>query len=106
MANINLIILPLTTWCICAAAYCGERRLIQTGNRVLWMLPFPILTLGLLYGGLRFSGRLLYPADGWDQGGFWNYTNQNCGVRVLFICVCLLIGVILAAWKEKHPLKN
>lgn len=92
----------LTAWCIGAAAFWGEGKLVQTGNRILWTLPFPILVSGLLYGGLRFSGQLLYPTDGWDPWGrAWHYTNQNNGVSILFICGCLLIGTALAARKKK-----
>lgn len=97
--------LLLAAWCICAAAYWIERKLIRTGKRVLWTAPFPLLIAGLLYGALRFSGQLLYPIDGWDQWGLWNYTNQNCGVCILFTCGCLLIGVALAMHKEKTHLK-
>ncbi len=96
----------LAARCICAAAFFGERKLAQIRNRILWKLPFPILALGLLYGGLRFSGQLLYPTDGWDQWGAWNYTNQNCGAFIIFICGCLLIGTILAVRKEKILLKD
>ena len=91
----------LVAWCIGAIAFLGERKLIRTGNRILWSLPFPALASGLLYGGLRFSGQLLYPLDAWDQWGGWHYTNQNSGMRVLFICGCLLVGTILAVRKEK-----
>ncbi len=97
-------VLFLAAWCICAVAFFGERKLAQIRNRILWKPPFPILALGLLYGGLRFSGQLLYPTDGWDQWGPWNYTNQNFGAFI--ICGCLLIGTILAVSKEKIFLKN
>lgn len=102
----SFFVLFLTAWCVGAAGFWSERKLAQTGNRVLGMLPFPILILGFLYGGLRFSGQLLYPTDGWDQWGFWNYTYQNCGMCLLFLCVCLLIGIILAIYKENTTLKN
>lgn len=79
-----------------AAAFWGERRLVQTQHRVLWTLPFPVLSLGLIYGGLRVSGLLVYPADGWDASGIWNQTNQNEGAILLLLCGCLLAGAVLA----------
>lgn len=87
---------------ICAAAFWGERWLVRTRNRFLWFLPFLILMLGLFYGGLRVSGCLVYPSDGWDVSGIWNYTHQNRGAAVLFLCGCLLIGAVLAACKKKE----
>ena len=96
-----LLTLIFVTWCVCAAALWSERKLIQRYNSIVWTLPVPILVVGLLYGSLRFSGKLLYSTDGWDSWGRWNYTNQNCGAWILFICGCLLIGVVLAMYKEK-----
>lgn len=96
----------LAVWCICAVAYWGEWKLIRTKNLIWRILPFPPLVIGMLYGGMRFSGRLLYSTDGWDQCGHWNYTNQNHGVYILFICGCMLIGAILAIHKEKIFLKG
>ena len=87
-----------------AAAFCGERRLFRANNRMLWKIPFLILFAAFLYGGLRFSGLLLYPADGWDQWGMWNATNQNRGMIVLFLSVPLLIGTTLAVYREKRRL--
>ena len=86
---------------IYAVAFWGERKLIRTGNHTLWRIPFPVFIVGLLYGGLRFSGLLLYAEDGWDQWGHWNFTNQNSGAFVLFVCGCLLIGAFTAIFKEK-----
>lgn len=97
--------LLFAAWCISAAAYWSEQKLIGTKNQIVYLLPFPILAVGLLYGGLRFSGQLFYSTDGWNQWGYWNYTNQNYGAGVLFICVCLLIGVVLAMYKGKNYLK-
>lgn len=102
----SLFILFLASWCICAIASWSEGKLILTGNRILWTLPFPILVFGLLYGGLRFSGQLLYPTDGWDQWGLWNYTNQNRGAYIFFIFVCLSIGVVSAVRKGMACLKS
>ena len=101
-----LFLLLLAIWCIGSAAFWSERRLIRIPNPVLWTLPFPILAAGLLYGGLRFSGWLLYPTDGWDPGGSWNYTHQNGGACVLFVCGCLLAGAVVAVYREKIARKK
>lgn len=85
-----------------AISFWGERSLIRTKKRFFWVFPFPTLFVCLLYGGLRFSGLLLYSKDGWDTSGIWNYTNQNQGVLVIFLCVCLLSGAALAVHKEKN----
>lgn len=102
----SLFFLFLAVWCICSIAYWGEQKLMRTKNCILRILPFPVLAIGILYGGMRFSGQLLYPADGWDQWGYWNYTNQNWGAFILFICGCMLIGAALAMRKEKVFLKS
>ena len=83
-----------------------ERKLLYTKSRALWMIPLPILLTGLLYGGLRFSGRLFYITDAWDPSGVWNYTNQNHGAYILFLCGCALLGAILAIHKENTVLKT
>lgn len=85
-----------------AISFWGERSLIRTKKRFFWAFPFPTLFVCLLYGGLRFSGLLLYSKDGWDTSGIWNYTNQNEGMLIIFLCVCLLIGATLAVRKEKR----
>lgn len=85
-----------------AIAFWCERMLIRTKKRILWLLPFPLLFLYLFYGALRVSGLLLYPTDGWDPWGIWNYTNQNQGTYIIFLCGCLLIGATLAIHKEKR----
>lgn len=92
----------LTAWCICAAAYWSERKLIQAKKPVLWIFPILIPVVGLLYGGLRFSGLLLYSADSWAQWGPWNQTRQNSGAYILFICGCLLAGAAWAVRKERR----
>ena len=94
-------ILFLAAWCIGAITYWCEQKLMRTKNGVLGILPFPILAIGILYGGMRFSGQLLYPEDGWDQWGDWNYTHQNGGAFILFICGSMLIGAALAMRKRK-----
>lgn len=92
----------LTAWCICAAAYLGEGRLLRTRKPLLWLSPLLLPVSGLLYGGLRFSGLLLYSADGWAQRGPWNQTHQNSGAYILFICGCLLAGAAGAIRKERR----
>lgn len=91
----------LLGWPICAFACWGERRLLRTGSRMLWLLPILVLAMGFLYGGLRFSGWLLFPADGWDMSGGWHYTNQNRGACVIYLCTALLVGVVRGVYKEK-----
>jgi len=81
-------------------AFLGERWLCRTQKRFLWAVPVPVLLAGLVYGVLRFSGCLLYAADGWDPSGPWNYTNRNEGALVLAVCGCLLTGAALALWRE------
>ena len=88
------------------AAFLGERRLYRTRRKLLWAAPFPLLLAGMIYGVLRFTGCLLYAADGWDPGGAWNYTWQNRGVYVLSVCGCLLVGCLLAVWKERRASRN
>ena len=100
-----LFLFFLAAWCICSLAFWGQRKLIQIGHPILWISPVPLLIAGLLYGSLRFSGQLIYPADGWAQWGPWHYTNQNYGASVLLICGCLLIGAALAIYKEKVLIK-
>lgn len=99
-------ILFLTAWCIAAIAFWSERKLLMAKSCTLAILPLPIFAIGMLYGGFRFSGQIRYPSDNWDQWGLWNYTNQNCGALICFLCVCILTGVILAMYKEKFSLKN
>lgn len=99
-------ILILAAWCIATIAFWSEHRLLKTKSCTLAILPLLISAIGTLYGGLRFSGKILYPADGWDQWGHWNYTNQNCGAVIFFLCVCILTGVILAMYREKFSLKS
>ena len=96
----------LAASCIFAAAFWAERKLMQTKSRIFEILPLPIFASGILYGGLRFSGLLCYSTDGWDPWGYWNYTNQNCGVWILFVCGCMLIGAGSAMYKEKISLKS
>jgi len=88
---------------IAALAFHGEHRLIQLKKRAVWLLPFPAIFTCLIYGSLRASGWLVYTTDGWDTAGIWNYTNQNQGTLMLFLGGCLLIGVILAVYKNKFP---
>jgi len=95
-------LLALVAFAIGGGAFLGERALCRTKKRLLWAVPVPVLLAGLAYGILRFTGCLLYAADGWDTGGAWNYTWQNRGVYVLFTCGCLLAGALLAVWKERR----
>ena len=94
-------LLLLSWFCLGAAAFYGERRLLRAGCRVLWKIPFFFFVPAIVYGGLRFSGVLLYPTDGWDQWGMWNLTNQNRGMAVLFLSTPLLIGTTLAVYRKK-----
>lgn len=87
--------------CLGTAAFYGERGLLRMSSRVLWKLPFLVLVSVIVYGILRFWGVLLYSSDGWDSWGMWNATNQNQGMITLFLSVPLLIGTVLAVYREK-----
>lgn len=99
-------LLALVAFGIGGAAFLGERTLCRTQKRVVWAAPFPVLLAGVVYGALRFTGWLLYAADGWDPGGPWNCTNQNEGALVLAVCGCLLTGAALALWRERRPARH
>ena len=81
-------------------SFWGECKLYRTNKRVAWMFPILASVSCTAYGFLRFSGFLIYHADGWDVSGYWNYTNQNRGMFIVFVFGCLLMGVILAIYKE------
>ena len=95
-----LVLLLVVGTLVGAVSFWGECRLIRTKRRILWIIPFLVLTVCFIYGALRFSGLLLYATDGWDPSGIWNYTNQNQGMIVVFLCACLLIGAIFAVRRE------
>ena len=72
-------------------------------NPAAAFLLLPALAAGLIYGYLRFSGRLLYAADGWDSWSkLYHYTNQTNGASFLFCSGCLLLGVLLALLKAGY----
>ena len=99
-------LLILAACALGGAAFLGERKLYRTRRKVLWAAPVPPLLAGMICGVLRFTGCLLYAADGWDTGGPWNYTWQNRGALILFVCGSLLAGTLLAVWKERRSGKN
>ncbi len=105
-AIVYLIFLFLAAGCIAGLAFWSERRLFRLRRRVFAVLPLSIFAIGMLYGALRFSGQLLYSSDGWDPWGHWNYTNQNNGAIVLFLCACMWIGGLLAICREKFWQKH
>lgn len=93
-------LLLMTSCLIVAFSSWIGRKLIQNGNRILIAILSSGIAVGLVYGALRLSGLLMYPTDGWDTSGVWNYTNQNSGTLIIFICVCLSIGAI-SAWRKR-----
>jgi hypothetical protein len=98
-------VLALAAAAVGGVAFLAERQLLRRESS-LWAAPVPVLLVGLVYGILRFTGCLLYAADGWDTGGPWNYTWQNRGALILFVCGSLLAGTLLAVWKERRSGKN
>lgn len=101
-----LFIVLLTAWWIGAIAFWSERKLLMTKHRPLAAAPLLAAAGGMLYGGLRFSGRIRYFADGWDQWGRWEHTYQNRGAWILFLCACILSGMLLAVYRETRSRKN
>ena len=94
-------LLLLAGICIGSVSLGVERKLYRVGFKGIWLLPIIASIVSIFYGTLRFWGVLIYSADGWDSTGPWNYTNQNEGACVIYICGCLLVGMILAIYKEK-----
>ena len=93
----------LCVWLLVFGGFRGERWLMGRKTRLLRFLLLPALAAGMIYGYLRFSGRLLYAADGWDSWSkLYHYTNQTNGASFLFCSGCLLLGVLLALLKAGY----
>ena len=102
------IAIPCGLACFAAAQW-SFRRKGTTARRAVragLCVCLAVLTAGIVYGILRFSGAVIFPGDNCLSLNWFNASWRDEGFRYLYCCAVALCG-IGAAWRlEKRRVRT
>ena len=101
------IALPCGMLCFFVARWCLQRKnqitvsIVRTGL----LLCFIILTVGIIYGTLRFSGTIMFADDNTISYNWFNSSWRDDGFGYIYKCGVAFIGIGAAVLLEKRSNK-
>lgn len=98
-ALINLpIAIPCCMLCFLVARWSlwQENRIVRVVIRVGFLLCLAILTAGMIYGALRFSGTIMFATDNGISYNWFDASWRDDGFNYIYGCGTVFVGFVTA----------
>ena len=108
-ALINLpIAIPCCMLCFLVARWSlrQENRIVRVVIRVGFLLCLAILTAGMIYGALRFSGTIMFATDNGISYNWFDTSWRDDGFNYIYGCGTVFVGFVTAFLFETRNVKN
>ena len=107
-----LLYLPaaLPCWMLCffVVRRClhQENRIVRAVVRAVFLLCLAILTVGMIYGALRFSGTIMFASDNCISYNWFDASWRDDGFKYIYGCGTAFAGFLAAFLLEQGNLKK
>ena len=83
-----------------------KNRIVQVVVRMGFLLCFAILTTGMVYGVLRFSGTIMFTTDNGISYNWFDASWRDDGFKYIYGCGTVLAGFVTAILFEAKNVKK
>lgn len=107
-----LLYLPIAIPC-CILCFGVVRRSLQQKDRIVrivaragFLLCLAVLTAGMIYGALRFSGAIMFATDNQISHNWFSASWRDDGFKYLYGCGTVFAGFVTAFLLERRNAKK
>ena len=90
----------------CSAEFTTENRIVRIVVRAGFLLCLAMLTAGIIYGVLRFSGTVMFAADNYISYNWFDTSWRDDGFKYIYGCGTVFMGFVTAFLLETRNVKK